>query len=100
MTMKRKARPRDLSHGPFNVPFTARERQILRSINDLRTRTAELRADLHRLPVHACAPPENYRPDRMEEFSDIEQALGSLESRIRWIPGGTYRFEEDEGRLP
>jgi hypothetical protein len=94
--MKHKVRVGDLSHGPFNVPFTDQERAVLHEINDLRTRVTCLKALLRELPQHACAPPEKYKPDRMEEFEDLERALGSLEAQLRWIPGGTYRFAEDE----
>jgi hypothetical protein len=85
----------DLSHGPFNVPFTDQERKVLHAINDLRSQIEGLKADLRELPIHACVPPENHKPDHMEEFKDIAEALYSVESHLRWIPGGAHRFEEE-----
>ena len=96
MTMKRKVRVGDLSHGPFNVPFTEAERQVLREIDEVRERVERIKANLRQLPKHACAPPKNYDPDQMAMFKDIRTALDDLEAHLRWIPGGAYRFAEDE----
>lgn len=97
--MKKRLITGDTSEYPFNTHFTDQERQVLRMIDDLRERATSLKAALRKLPHHACKPPENYKPDRMEEFPAIEEALDSLEKQLRWIPGGAYRFEADE-RLP
>ena len=86
----------DTSQYPFNTHFTDHERQILRMIDDLRAKAEGLKVALRELPHHACKPPENYKPDRMEEFSDIKDALDSLEDQLRWIPGGAYRFAAGE----
>jgi len=94
--MKRRLITGDTREYPFNTHFTDQEREVLGSIDDLRARVEALKAKLRELPHHACAPPENYRPDRMEEFTDIASALASLEQQLRWIPGGAYRFAADE----
>lgn len=86
----------DTSRYPFNTHFTDHECQVLRQIRDLRERVDHLKALLRELPQHACKPPENYKPDQMESFMDIEGAIDSLEDRLRWIPGGAYRFAADE----
>jgi hypothetical protein len=86
----------DTSQYPFNTSFTDHERHVLRQIRDLRARVNHLKAQLGELPRHACKPPENYKPDRMEEFTDIKSAIDSLEDQLRWIPGGAYRFAADE----
>ncbi len=93
--MARKAITGDLSYGPFNVPFTKQERRALHAIDDLRARIESLKVDLRELPIHACAPPENYAPERMEEFVAIARSLLDLEARLRWIPGGAYRFDAE-----
>ncbi|HSX22572.1 MAG TPA: hypothetical protein VLE97_07350 [Gaiellaceae bacterium] len=96
MKMKRKVIAGEPSYGPFNVPLSPAERDVLGSIEDLRGRLAALKGKLTQLPKHACAPPENYDPDRMENFKEIETALSELEATLRWIPGGAYRFAADE----
>ncbi len=94
--MKRRLITGDTREYPFNTHFTDHERQVLRTISDLRARVESLKAELRKLPHHACKPPEKYRPDQMEEFPALEEALASLEDQLRWIPGGAYRFAADE----
>jgi hypothetical protein len=96
MTMKRRLIAGDTREYPYNTPFTDQERHALRMIDNLRARVKGLKTALRKLPQHASAPPENYKPDRMEEFSSIEEAIISLEEQLRWIPGGAYRFAVDE----
>jgi hypothetical protein len=96
--MKRKMVAGTPGYGPFNVPLTPQEREVLGAIDDMRDRLAALKGKLRQLPKHACAPPEKYDPDNMENFAEIETALTELESTLRWIPGGAYRFAEDEDR--
>jgi hypothetical protein len=96
MTMKRRLIAGDTREYPFNTPFTNQEHHVLRMIDNLRARVKGLKAAMGKLPQHACKPPENYKPDRMEEFPSIEEAIASLEEQLRWIPGGAYRFATDE----
>jgi hypothetical protein len=96
MTMKRRLIAGDTREYPFNTSFTDQERHVLRMIDNLRARVKGLKIAMSKLPQHACAPPENYKPDRMEEFPSIEEALARLEEQLRWIPGGAYRFAADE----
>lgn len=98
--MKRKVVAGEPGYGPFNVPLTPAEREVLEAIEDMRDRLAALKGKLRQLPKHACAPPEKYDPDRMENFKEIETALSELEATLRWIPGGAYRFAADEEQGP
>ena len=83
----------DRSVYPFNHAFTAQERRVFQRIEEVRTATRELKDELVRTPKHACAPPENYDPARIEGFEQIEQSLDDLDLHLRWIPGGAYRYE-------
>jgi hypothetical protein len=77
---------------PFNHDFTDQERKVFQLIEEVRTATHALKAELVRTPVHACAPPENYDPAKIEEIAQIEQSLDDLDLQLRWIPGGAYRY--------
>jgi hypothetical protein len=88
----RKLQAGDLTVHPFNHPFTDQEKKVFQLIEQLRVTTAALKKELKRTPIHACAPPENYKPSEMEPIVEIEQGLESLDLDLRWLPGGAYRY--------
>lgn len=83
----------DRSVYPFNNAFTEQERRVFQIIEQLRTSMIALKRELAQTPHHACAPPENYDPQKMEVIQAIEESLDSLNLQLRWIPGGAYRYE-------
>ena len=89
----RKLQAGDLSVHPHNHVFTDQEKKVFQLIEQLRTTMAALKKELRRTPMHAFKPPENYKPSEMEQISDIEQNLDSLDLELRWLPGGAYRYE-------
>jgi hypothetical protein len=89
----KKIKAGDRSEYPFNHAFTDQERLVFQLIEQARAAMTALKADLARTPVHACAPPENYEPAKLEEIATIERGLDDLDRRLRWIPGGAYRYE-------
>jgi hypothetical protein len=86
----------DRSVYPFNHTFTEQERRVLQIIAQLRTSMITLKRELAQTPHHACAPPENYDPRKMEEIQTIEESIDSLDLQLRWIPGGAYRYAPEE----
>ncbi len=90
----KKVRAGDRSTYPFNHAFTEQERRVFQRIDQLRAMHAELKGELVRTPVNACAPPENFDPAEMEEFQKIEDAIDAIDRQLRWIPGGVYRYDE------
>jgi hypothetical protein len=89
----RKLQAGDLRVHPFNHVFTDQEKKVFQLIAQLRTTTTALKKELARTPIHACAPPEKYKPAEMEQIVEIEQSLDSLDLDLRWLPGGAYRYE-------
>ena len=83
----------DRSVYPFNHAFTDQERKVFQLIEQVRGATRTLKEALVRTPKHACEPPENYDPAKIEEIASIEQSLDDLDLNLRWIPGGAYRYE-------
>lgn len=83
----------DRSVYPFNDAFTDQERRVFQHIEEVRVATRALKKELARTPVHACAPPENYNPAKMEGLEQIDETLDDLDLQLRWIPGGAYRYE-------